>query len=67
MPEQRYRITITLKAEDLIRENGEDKGSEAIITNNEVSAETRHAIERQLSELMLAWGDRYAAKKSGAS
>lgn len=63
MSEQLYKITITLTAEDLTRKDGKDRGSSAVIMNNEVSAEARHMIEASLSQTMVGWGD--DAVKSG--
>jgi len=69
MPEQRYRITITLKAEDLTREGGKDRGSEAVVVNNEVGADTRHQVEKALANLLVGFGDEHQEKrkKSGAT
>ena len=57
MSEQAYRVTITLDAEDLTREGGQDRGSTATLVQREVSAEVRHLIEKDLAQMMIKWGD----------
>ncbi len=55
----RFKITITFKAEDLDRPGGDDSGNTANIINNEVNAFTRHTMQKELMELLAKWGDFY--------
>lgn len=65
MTEQRYKITLTLKCEDLTNDGANDSGSEAAIINNTVGAETRHLIEKSLMQTMIAWGDAASDLRKG--
>ena len=64
MSEQKYKMTLILKFEDLTKADGSDNGSEDMHIENEVGDVARHNIERQLSELALSWGDKYLETKN---
>lgn len=63
--DRRFRVTITLDAEDLSATPGDDQGSKATIVQKTVSSDTRHLIEKSLSQTMNEWGDAMMEQRSG--
>ncbi len=63
MEQQKFRATITIEFEDLVREGGKDRGNRAVLVNNEVSAQGRQLMEASLMDTLKGWGDNYLERK----
>jgi hypothetical protein len=63
--ERRFKVTVTLVAEDLMSTAQDDEGSSVVIVQNTVGAATRHEMEKRLSATMVKMGDDAQADKSG--
>lgn len=62
--EQKFKITLTLDVQDVTRIEGGDRGNSAVLVNNEISEEGRHAMQKDLMSLLAKWGDDYLAVKA---
>lgn len=53
----RFKVTITIKSEDLTNPPLESEGSETILISETVGADVRHLMEKSLAETIVGWGD----------
>lgn len=57
MADTRFKVTFTMKAEDLTNDSENSEGSEIVMISETVGRDTRHLMEKSLTETIVGWGD----------